>query len=72
MSRPTKAEINFSSLNFNLKKLRNISPKSEFFPVVKANAYGHGAREVVKYLENKVEGFLCSNHRGSYKFKKVL
>ena len=71
MSRPTKAEINFSSLNFNLKKLRNISPKSEFFPVVKANAYGHGAREVVKYLENKVEGFCVATTEEAINLRKV-
>ena len=71
MSRPTKAEINFSSLNFNLKKLRKISPKTKFFPVVKANAYGHGVREVVKYLENKVEGFCLATTEEAINLRKT-
>ncbi len=45
MSRPTVAEINLSSIKFNIKQLKALAPDSLFFPVVKANAYGHGIKK---------------------------
>ena len=57
MNRPTVAEINLKALDFNIKKLKEIAKSSKFFPVIKANAYGHGIKEISKRLENKVNGF---------------
>ncbi|MCG0276448.1 MAG: alanine racemase [Thermosediminibacteraceae bacterium] len=45
--RPTRAEINLDNLEHNLKEIRRItSSEAALCAVVKADAYGHGAKEV--------------------------
>jgi alanine racemase len=45
--RPTRAMINLSNLDHNIKELKKLmKPETCFMAVVKANAYGHGAIEV--------------------------
>ncbi len=57
MGRPTIAEIDLDALRFNLNQLRGMSDgKADILAVVKANAYGHGAVEVAKELENAGAG----------------
>ena len=52
-----KAIINLKHLKDNLAYLRSISNNAEIFPVIKANAYGHGLQEIAKALQNlKVKG----------------
>jgi alanine racemase len=52
--RQTCAEINLSALRENLKVLWNLNGRDRFFcPMVKADAYGHGAREVALELEHQ-------------------
>ncbi len=41
----------------NIKFLKSFSPDSKFFPVVKANAYGHGLEEVVSIIDDYVDGY---------------
>ena len=55
----TWAEINLKSLEKNVEILRTqISDKTKFLAVVKANAYGHGLIEIAKKLEEcKVDMF---------------
>lgn len=51
---PTIAEIDLKALGNNLKQVQGLIPKGgEVLAVVKANAYGHGAVQVSKYLEKK-------------------
>ena len=52
MTRPTVAEINLTAIRKNLKKIKSLSRDSLINPVVKANAYGHGYKKVVKEIEN--------------------
>lgn len=48
----TWAEINLSNLEHNYRALRGMLPRGcRFLGVVKANAYGHGAIEVARKLE---------------------
>lgn len=50
--RPTKAIINLSRFQMNIKQLRSLlNPNTDFMAVVKANAYGHGA---IKMAEQAV------------------
>ncbi|MCM8778580.1 MAG: alanine racemase [Candidatus Omnitrophica bacterium] len=50
-SRPTWAEVDFSSFRFNLNQIKRfLSPEVKIMPVVKADAYGHGLVEVSNYL----------------------
>lgn len=42
MSRATGAVIDLAALRHNLKRVRELAPRSRVMAVVKANAYGHG------------------------------
>tara|TARA_Y100000996_G_scaffold7652_1_gene6489 strand:+ start:7865 stop:8965 length:1101 start_codon:yes stop_codon:yes gene_type:complete len=44
------AIINMSYLKHNLNYLQSLSEKSELYPVIKANAYGHGFVEIAKEI----------------------
>lgn len=48
--RPVWAEVNLGALKRNLEHIRSYT-KSEIMPIVKADAYGHGALEVVRALK---------------------
>lgn len=57
MNRPTFVEIDLKALDFNLKNLKSAVHSAKFFPVVKADAYGHGLDKITKHIQNKVDGF---------------
>src|SRR5579859_705136 len=42
MSRATGAVIDLAAFRHNLKRVRELAPRSRVMAVVKANAYGHG------------------------------
>lgn len=50
MSRPTKAIIDLQALRHNFELAQSLAPHSSTIPMVKANAYGHGAVEVARAL----------------------
>ncbi|HEV2321342.1 MAG TPA: alanine racemase, partial [Gammaproteobacteria bacterium] len=50
MSRATGALIDLGALRHNLKRVRELAPKSRVMAVVKANAYGHGLSLVAQAL----------------------
>ena len=50
--RKTVAEIHLDNLYSNYKTISDMIPNKVVIPVVKANAYGHGALEVVEHLYN--------------------
>ncbi len=50
--RPTWAQINLSALKNNILKIKKIiGPQSKLLLVVKADAYGHGAPEVARFVQ---------------------
>lgn len=52
----TWLEISKSALLNNIKEIRkNLSFKTKFIAVIKANAYGHGLLEVANIIKNKVD-----------------
>lgn len=52
--RPTYVEINLSAILSNVSHLeQQLPPDTVVIPVVKANAYGHGAIEVATFLEQQ-------------------
>jgi len=51
MSRPTRALVNLDALRHNYRLARSLSGSGQAMPIVKANAYGHGAIAVAKALE---------------------
>ena len=58
MFHPT-AIINLSNFKNNIKYLKSVLGKSEIFPVVKANAYGHGCSKIVKALNEESVNTVC-------------
>ena len=57
MNRPTILEIDLRALDFNLKNLKKSVTSAKFYPVIKADAYGHGLKKVSKRINSKVDGF---------------
>ena len=62
LHRPTLAKVDLSAISENIEQVVSHIPKQvQTFAVVKANAYGHGAVTVAKYLSKQVDGFCVSN-----------
>ena len=47
-----KAYINISNLKHNLYQIQRLAPTSRILACLKANAYGHGTKEIATALEN--------------------
>lgn len=56
--RDTFAIIDLDSLVENIKEIEKQSHKT-VFPVVKANAYGHGMLEIAAFLDNRSFPYIC-------------
>lgn len=73
-----RLEIIANNLLANLKYLQSIKSEAEIIPVLKANAYGHGLKEVVKILNQEnikrvaVDSFPESQIVSTYFKAKVL
>ena len=50
MTRPARVVIDFSALQHNLNRVRELAPASKVMAIVKADAYGHGVVRVAKAL----------------------
>ena len=62
MYRHIKAEIDLNALEYNINQILKLVPSDRVMGVVKANAYGHGAAEVVKTLTRLgINRFAVSN-----------
>lgn len=48
--RPTWVTIDLDAIDFNLSQAQKAVPHKKVIPVIKANAYGHGAVEIFKHL----------------------
>ncbi|SFC54777.1 alanine racemase [Alkalibacterium subtropicum] len=58
--RYTRATIDLDKLTENFNQMKDLlSPKTKFMGVIKADAYGHGAVEVGRHLEDKDIDFLA-------------
>ncbi len=59
ITRPTVAEIDLRAIAFNLSGVRrHVGQQVKVLGVVKANAYGHGLREVARFIEGKHADYL--------------
>lgn len=69
----TWIEINQDNLYHNLAQFKKIAPKSEIWPVVKSNAYGHGLQEIVKLLDKdqNATGFMVVNLAEALEVKQI-
>ena len=58
--RPTYVEIDLDIVRHNINEIRKIINKNtKLGAVVKANAYGHGAVEVARILEEENIDYIC-------------
>ncbi|MDH4583653.1 alanine racemase [Pseudomonas sp. BN415] len=55
--RPLIAAVDLSAIRHNYALAKRCAPGRQAFAVVKANAYGHGVREVVSSLYGEADGF---------------
>ena len=55
MARPNQAQLDLAALRHNLGIARNLAGPARVMAVVKANAYGHGARAIAHALEAGVD-----------------
>ncbi|TRX73991.1 alanine racemase [Pseudomonas mangiferae] len=55
--RPLIATVDLAAIRHNHAVAKRCAPGRQSFAVVKANAYGHGAREVVSTLHDEADGF---------------
>ncbi|MDO9628525.1 MAG: alanine racemase [Acholeplasmataceae bacterium] len=71
--RPTWAEINLNHLWHNYSEAKKEAPNKEVIPVIKANAYGHGAIPIFKFLYQRgVRFFAVSLLEEALELRKVL
>ncbi len=53
----TLSVISLPSIRRNAQKIKQLLGGRKFYAVVKADAYGHGAEEVSRYIEDLADGF---------------
>lgn len=51
-----RIQIDFDALLYNYRQVKNLHP--ELMPVIKANAYAHGAVEIARFLKNRASSIL--------------
>ncbi|SDI03034.1 alanine racemase [Pseudomonas panipatensis] len=59
--RPLIAHIDLAAIRHNYDLAKRCAPGRQAFAVVKANAYGHGVREVVTCLQDLADGFAVAS-----------
>ncbi len=59
--RPLVASVDLTAIRHNHALAKRCAPGRQAFAVVKANAYGHGVREVVTALHDEAEGFAVAS-----------
>jgi alanine racemase len=59
--RPLVASIDLTAIRHNHAVAKRCAPGRQTFAVVKANAYGHGVREVVMALFDQADGFAVAS-----------
>ncbi|QJC36332.1 alanine racemase [Enterobacteriaceae endosymbiont of Donacia simplex] len=57
MIRPIYAIINTNAVKNNFKIIKNIAYKSKIWSVLKADAYGHGIKNIFPIIKNDTDGF---------------
>ena len=62
--RPLAAIVDLSAIAHNYAVAKRCAPGRQAFAVVKANAYGHGVREVVTALHDLADAVIETGYRG--------
>jgi alanine racemase len=68
----TYLEISKSALVHNIHNFKSIiSENTSFFAVVKSNAYGHGLKNIIESVYDKVDGFAVNSLQEALDVKKL-
>jgi alanine racemase len=59
--RPLVATIDLAAIRHNYALAKRCAPGRKAFAVVKANAYGHGVREMISALHDEADGFAVAS-----------
>lgn len=62
-----KVYISADNILYNYKTLQSLQPQADIFPVVKANAYGHGLAQVTQILDRTDAKYLVVDSYPEYK-----
>lgn len=54
-------EVNTHALRHNVQAIKQLVPSASFLPIIKANAYGHGACHIAEILAEEVDIFGVAN-----------
>ena len=71
MSRAARAVINLDALRHNLQRASAVNPHAKQFPVIKADAYGHGLLPVSQALAEFADGFAVASIEEALKLREV-
>ncbi len=66
-----RAEIDLSSLQFNIAQIRSTAPTSKILAVVKADAYGHGLENIAGSIADLVDGFAVATVQEGIECRKL-
>jgi len=61
VTRPLRATVDLEAIRHNARLASGLAPASRLLAVVKADAYGHGARQVVAALDELADGFAVAS-----------
>lgn len=61
MTRPIYADINLPAIRANHRLAQALAPGRHILSVIKANAYGHGAAQVARCLQDETDGFALAS-----------
>lgn len=61
LMRPTVARISLAALGANIDVARSCAPNAKIAAVVKANAYGHGAEQCAKALQERADALAVAS-----------
>ena len=70
LDRPTWAQIDLDAVKNNLNKVKNFAKANKVIAVLKADAYGNGAVEFAKSINDLVDQFAVSNFMEALQLKK--
>ncbi|MDO4778200.1 MAG: alanine racemase [Tissierellia bacterium] len=70
MSNTNRLIVDSKKVNRNIEILKSKCPNSEFFAVIKADAYGMGAVEFVRHMDPIVSGYCVANIEEAIELRK--
>ena len=68
----TLTVVDLTAIRANAERIKRLASGSAVFAVVKADAYGHGAEEVARAVEDIVDGFCTAIIGDNFRSRRSL